>query len=192
MDLLVHQLILASRRSDDTSGWSELVVFLILAVFWAVSGIVKARGEKEKQQKKQQQQTETVRPLKSTQKPILQRYQVQRKPAPQQAKPAIRPIVREPGAGSKPIVRSRPAVSKPAEHPKPIFKEQKAYKAAPKDKISFSQKSEQAAQTAALDIPIKPLAALDSPEELQTAILHYEILGQCIALRESEDKVWQR
>ena len=53
----LHQIIIAARN-DGVEGWTQLLVFVLLAVFWTVSGILKARSNKLKQQKK----GETVRP----------------------------------------------------------------------------------------------------------------------------------
>jgi len=53
----LYQIIIAARN-DNVEGWTQLLVFVLLAVFWTVSGILKARANKLKQQKK----GETVRP----------------------------------------------------------------------------------------------------------------------------------
>ena len=42
------QLILAARNNDDGGGWVQLLVFLVMAIFWIVGGIKKARANKVK------------------------------------------------------------------------------------------------------------------------------------------------
>ena len=52
MSKLLLFMILAARNSDgEDTGWSQLLVFIVLAVFWSIGGIMKARAEKTKQQK---------------------------------------------------------------------------------------------------------------------------------------------
>ena len=48
---LLTQSVLAARNSDDESGWIQLLVFIIVAVIYAIGGILKARSNKQKQQK---------------------------------------------------------------------------------------------------------------------------------------------
>ena len=47
MNYWLAQLILAARnRNDRGSGWVQILVFVVLAVFYAVGSIVKARANK--------------------------------------------------------------------------------------------------------------------------------------------------
>ncbi|MCJ7728905.1 MAG: hypothetical protein MUO27_03375 [Sedimentisphaerales bacterium] len=45
MDKLLAQIILAARN-EDAEGWMNTLVVVLLAVFWAIGGILKARAKK--------------------------------------------------------------------------------------------------------------------------------------------------
>ena len=46
------QIILAARNNKgDAEGWMQMLVFIVLAIFWAIGGIVKARANQRAQQK---------------------------------------------------------------------------------------------------------------------------------------------
>jgi len=45
MSLSIIQFVLAARN-DEEGGWMQLLVFLVMAVLWALSGIKKAKANK--------------------------------------------------------------------------------------------------------------------------------------------------
>ncbi|MFA5553707.1 MAG: hypothetical protein WCZ89_07330 [Phycisphaerae bacterium] len=198
MDLILGQLILAARRNDgDESGWVQLLVFLVLGVFWAVGGIMKARADKEA--KKKQLEAEEISSEPTQQRPV-RRYTIQRQPKPQMT-PESRPVIRQSTPISRPMARPAPIYKQTSRFQKPSPISRSTFdKRLPKVSRYTEKQIEPAAPkvipqenvTDALAVSQKPLVALDSLEELRAAILHYEILGHPVALRESDEQTWMR
>jgi hypothetical protein len=70
MDWLAGQLAILCQGPDgEENAWMQLLVFIVLAVFWAIGGIVKARNTKA-QEEKQKRQTP---PRPPRQRPSLQK-----------------------------------------------------------------------------------------------------------------------
>jgi len=51
---LLAQIILAIR-SDDVGGWMNILVVILLAVFWAIWGILKTRAKKNESEDDEEQ-----------------------------------------------------------------------------------------------------------------------------------------
>jgi hypothetical protein len=47
--LRLSSVILAARRGNDEGGWVQLLIFLVMIVFFVISNIAKARSEKRQQ-----------------------------------------------------------------------------------------------------------------------------------------------
>lgn len=186
MNWSIAQLVLGARDLDN-DGWMQLVVFLILGVFWAVGGIMKSRAEKERQKK---QQGDSERPAK----------------APQRS--AVRSMIRglKPRQVTGPTVQQRPLI-----RPRPTSKEQqRVIKQAqvPKKPTVVAKKTDRWAEQLAIQaLSFKHEAAkpketrtpvglsefevsLDSVEQLRSAIVHYEIFGKCVSSREPYEQMW--
>jgi len=124
MENLLAQLILAARNSDsEDTGWMQMLVFIVLAVFYVVGSILKARANK---QQKLEQEEPGRRPPKSTrrtpkafkqtpyrqaQRPVGRTPKGQ--PRPQQVQPPRRKIVRPQPAGRKPSIKTEQAIKLP-------------------------------------------------------------------------------
>jgi flagellar biosynthesis/type III secretory pathway M-ring protein FliF/YscJ len=61
---LLAQIILAIR-SDDVGGWMNILVVVLLAVFWAIWGILKARAKKNESED-DEEQGDDKKPLEPT------------------------------------------------------------------------------------------------------------------------------
>ena len=47
MSCLLAQMLLARGNDGDDSGWMQLLILVIMAVFWALGGILKAKAGRE-------------------------------------------------------------------------------------------------------------------------------------------------
>ena len=124
MNNLLAQLILAARNSDsEDTGWMQMLVFIVLAVFYVVGSILKARANK---QQKLEQEEPGRKPPESTrgapkafkQTPYRQAqrrvgHAPKSQPSPQQVQPPRRKVVRPQAAGRKPSIKSEQAIKLP-------------------------------------------------------------------------------
>ncbi|MDD5327464.1 MAG: hypothetical protein PHY02_06580 [Phycisphaerae bacterium] len=188
MNHILTQLILAARRNNDgDTGWTQILVFVALAIFYSLGSIVKAKSNKTAPKGKE--------PLKPGRKPpeidLRMLKQLFGYPEPENDE--------EPAASSQPsqqvVVEPTPLPPRPT-HRKIIRPTAELAPAAaavesildkkPSDKTVRTETS----QTKYLSgIPSSGMAyAISSdyrdPERLRRAILHYEILGKPLSLRE--------
>lgn len=185
MNFMVAQVVWAGP-GDETEGWMNILFVIILAVFWVVSGIIKATSKKPQERQKQ---------------PPLTRKPTRKTPSATRDVSSARP--------------SRPPQPHPQPRPYPAMHTPEVDKALRPKKVEATRKLESRPpkpQTEPIiqDIPEfagKPLVELDQmrlgvppktpreedlpeivldysdPEELTKAILHYEILGPPVSLR---------
>ncbi len=181
MNYCLAQIILAARN-EDAEGWMNTLVIVLLVVFWAIGGILKARAKKTKIEDEDEYSEEPLKPAArpSTAKPVYKdkargvavwRPQPQRIRAgaktlaeevePRQAKPSVAGRkAREPKTAVAKMVGVRPPKVVPA-----------------------------AGAVRAVEKPMleQLLLSAEEPDELRKAILHYEILGKPLSLREPVD-----
>jgi len=147
---------LAARNSDEKdTGWMQILVFVILAVFYALGSIVKAKANKTAQKEEQIPRKPAGKPPESNRD--LQRPTPRSQPRPQVAKPQVQPKLEE-------ISELTPAAS--------LLR----------------------SKTAGAEIPQAGylsgiLSDYDDPEKLRRAILHYEILGKPLSLRDPSEHI---
>ena len=182
------QLILAARNRDDDGGWMQILVFLMVAVFYAVGGIIKAATSKagSEKQGKQPPRKPVHKPQggKDTQVPK------QQKPwHPERPKPA--PVVRPQPLSVKPQIRP---VSRKVVRPQPSAKQKQPTET--KETVKFPAIEQQSKVGKTSEIPRSKtehlseiLSDYEDSEKLRRAILHYEILGKPIALREPSGQI---
>jgi hypothetical protein len=158
---LTHS-ILAARNSDDERGWVQLLVFLIVIMFSAISGLVKSRANKQRQ-KGPIGPRPRPQPRPQPQAQLQQPYvRVRPMPAPTPRPQPIRPQIRRPVVPeSAPEVEPQVELMMPSPAPKP----------AEPQKV----------------MPILP--ELDEAETLRRAIIYYEVLGKPVSLRRPEDPI---
>jgi len=145
---------------DEDGGWVQLLVFVVMAVIWALGGILKAKRLKD-EQREEEPQRQPARPKRAI----------------------LRPEHRAVGIGEEKttlrsaflqnifpdIEKQRPAkIIKPVETPVVIKRKplKTTLKRAEKEHI------------------VEDILKLDNPDDLRRAILHYEILGKPLALRQ--------
>lgn len=178
MNYCLAQIVLAAR-GDDAEGWMNTLVIVLLAVFWAIGGILKARARKaEKAEAEDEEQGIGKGPLRptarrATAKPVYKDKAhgvAVWRPQPQRIRAGVKTLAEEveprqakPSVAGRKVQGPKAAVAKMAvEQPeKPV--------SAPEEPV------------------IESLLSGEEPDELRRAILHYEILGKPISLREPVD-----
>jgi len=194
-------IILAARKFDF-ENWTDMLVVIVLAIFWAVGGILKAkskaRADKLRQQNQQQpgQKERLVpsapagsRPRQMQPRPRIQppRRKIAR-PVPaaarltaQQQKTARLQGIEQPVQSEllTPVAPLQTDIKEPLESVgKPLKKlESKA--------MGLSGETAQAAPAAEQ----KPVLDFGDLDEVRRAILHYEILGKPISLRGRSEQI---
>ncbi|MHC4456031.1 MAG: hypothetical protein ACYS0I_02890 [Planctomycetota bacterium] len=194
---LLAQIVLVAQRSDnDGAGWMQILVFVILAVLYAVGSILKAKGgkleeqgeEAEGEQKGGSKPAERVRARQLFQKleEVLEE-KVQRpaglKPQERdrQAVPVQRKVMRPQRVG-RPVTEIQPELEVLPELTEQAIKklEDKAIGIVP-EKLKVKPVGEL--------LEIEPFLVFDEPDRLKKAILHYEIVGKPLSLRGSSERV---
>ena len=136
--LLVHTVLAASP--DDFSSWVEMLIFVIVLVFWALGGILKLKSAR-KSNAEIDEQSEPE-PSSRLSGPVFIQ-QPTRKKVQRQPEPAVAPLLK-------------------------------------KDDLGLTGKWE----TDLPEVSIETLLQFEDPDDLKRAILHYEILGKPLALRQ--------
>jgi hypothetical protein len=181
MDYWLAQLILAARNSDEKdNGWAQILAFVILAIFYAVGSIVKARANKTAPKGKEQIPRKPVRKPPDLQ--ILKQFfglpeepESSSQPSPEASKLLVR--AKRPAVARQVV---RPQMAKPQVQPKlEEIPELTPAVLLRKSKVAGAE----IPQTKYLS---EILSDYDDPESLRRAILHYEILGKPLSLREQE------
>ena len=205
MSKLLAQIILAGR-SDDAEGWMNILIVVVLAVFWAIGGIVKAKAKKTggpdeqlpgKPARKPPLHSREAREqmLKQLQRPadFAQGQRQQPRPAAQQPRMKfadLRAAVRkfaveaeqafQPQSGQKtPVLK--PVLTEPQNPPKTVELTEPTGKNVKGLQDKRAYESEQMPESEYL---YELLTDYADPEELRRAILHYEILGKSLSLRD--------
>ena len=205
MSELLAQIILA-RRSDDAENWMSILVFVVLAVIWAIGGIVKAKANKAGGRDEQLPDKPVRKPplhsreareqmLKQLQRPAESAQDQGQQPRPAAQQPRMRfadlqAAVRkfaveaeqafQPQSGKKtpvlkPVLTEPQNPPKTAEFTEPIGETGKKLK---------NKLVSQPAQMPESEYLSELLMDYADPEELRRAILHYEILGKPLSLRD--------
>jgi hypothetical protein len=200
------QIILA-RRSEDAEKWTNVLFVVVLALFWLIGGIIKAKTNKARAQGKQSPRKPTRKPplhsreareqmLSRLQRPSDSANSQSRQPRPADRKPrmkfsdlqaAVRKFAVEAEKAFQADTMETTSEIKPV-LAKPTIKAEKVEFSEPKGKIDNELQVEQlpeAAQTFESEYLSELLTDYSNPEQLRRAILHYEILGRPLSLRET-------
>jgi hypothetical protein len=206
INYLLLQIILA-RRNDDIEGLMNILFVVVLAAFWLIGGIIKAKANKTGARDKQSLRKLAHRPpvhSKEAREQMLSRLKrsassaqdQSQQPRPAAQKPRMKfsdlqAAVRKFAAKAE---KSFQAETKEDTTPefKPILAEPKIkveseefiepiYKTV---KIDQEQEISEAAQSFDTEYLSELLMDYSDPDQLRRAILHYEILGKPLSLRE--------
>ncbi|MFH1717790.1 MAG: hypothetical protein ABIF19_10590 [Planctomycetota bacterium] len=200
MNVFLAQFVLA-RRNDEAEGWTNLLFVIVVAVFWALGGILKARANKPEHKDQTQSQRKLVR--RPPAHGVQSWRQSTERTQPRQATPAQRPQYRP--------ASKTPAVETVAAHPLLRTLAAQIERAAgrmfvpsPEPELPSPKQPQPAAKAAArpadkhpagqvITVPAEypPALLLDHmhPDDLRRAILYYEILGKPVSLRDSSESV---
>jgi hypothetical protein len=208
MDYFLLQIILA-RRNDDAEGWMNILIVVVLAVFWAIGGIIKAKANKPGAKDEQT-------PLKPARKPPVHSREAREQMLRRLQRPAgsaqgqsqkPRPATQQPRmkfADLQAAVRKfaaeaeqafQPQSEKPAPEPElpltdPQVKPERVKTTEPVSKTLKGLKDKQASEPEQIpesEYLSELLTDYADPEELRRAILHYEILGKPLSLRDPSE-----
>ena len=202
MTELLAQIILA-RRNDDAEGWMNILIVIVLAVLWAIGGIVKAKAKKPGAPEEQLPGKPVRKPplhsrdarermLRQLQRPAgsAQDQRQQPRPATQQPRTkfadlraAVQKFAVEAEQAFQPQSGKKTPVLKPV-----LTEPQKTVKLPGPTGTSIKglqnklvPEPEQMPESEYLSELLTDYA---DPEELRRAILHYEILGKPLSLRD--------
>jgi hypothetical protein len=214
MNDFVTQIICAARRPDfEDNGWVQLLVFLVVAVIYALGSIVKTKKGRKAEGQEQKSSfgfsRKAGQKLPTTGKTRKQRIEeVEPRPAPTSSGPqtprrvTIRPAadwtevvgkVLEAVTGVTPTFGEPPAVSeagmsKPKVSPIPPPGVGQAIEPAvrtPSKPEGFLMPSEVPVPAYLTEI----LTDYADPEKVRKVILHYEILGKPLSLRDLQENI---
>lgn len=146
--------ILAQRRDEGEGGWLQLLVFLVMGIFFVISNLAKARARK-----RQQEQDELE------EEPMVLVPPMRRRPVPPPKPPADGPKIFS-HKMRQPAVEE--AIVSPAVEELPA--------------VALTTTPEAAKHEAG--IPPVELAVLENTDELAKGIIYSEILGKPLSLRE--------
>lgn len=212
MNDLLAQIILAARN-NDVEGWMSILVVVVLAVFWAIGGILKAKTKKPANQDEEQlprkpagrppERSRVTREelLKRPQRPVGPPQRRKYRPGVQQ--PATKIAVRRPAARKlaaeaeqaplKTIEPTlKPELSLPEPQIRPGFEELPELEAEIQELPEFTSKTVEGLVGKREGMPAEfiesrylseVLSDYADPDELRRAIIHYEILGRPLSLR---------
>ena len=205
MSDLLAQIILA-RRSDDAEGWMNILIVIVLAVFWAIGGIIKAKAKKPGGRDEQLPGKPVRKPpvhsreareqmLRQLQRPVgpAKGQRQQPRPATQQPRmkfadlqAAVRKFAVEaeqafqPQSGQK-TPELEPPLTEPKIPPETVELPEPTGASIKRLHDKRASEPEQMPESEYLSELLTDYA---DPEELRRAILHYEILGKPLSLRD--------
>lgn len=196
MESYLAQLVLAAR-SDDVEKWSNILLVVVLAVFWAVAGLIKAKKAQQQGEEEQLGRTPGHKPapaLGALREKLLQQSARLAGPVPgarhrpQARQRLLTALGTQPAAGKRHPVQAAP-VAPPAEPElSPVTSGLGPEPQAVPEPVNKPIQELQDYRPSAAEKPgpeFSPvfLPAYDDPEQLRRAILHYEILGKPLSLR---------
>lgn len=177
---LSQTIVLA--RNGDADGWMEILVLVVIAIFWAVGGILKAKANKQKSRIAEEPAA------KPPGRPIERARGLRKQPRPQ-VQPVRRKVMRPRPVGQKPTVQVQ-TLKTPAEQALPLSmpQVQPKFEELPElevklDEVRKDMRPGIPTKAAQSMESLQPLLDFDEPESLTRAILHYEILGKPLSLR---------
>lgn len=206
---ITEQLILAARN-DDVDSWMNILIVVIVAVFWALGGVLKAKKNKQDKEQlpangsgrqpgygrgPQRQATRQAQQVPARQPRPVKQY----RPIPEQAGAKVRqprPLPENvPAKEKQPVGMSQSQLSKaagpPSETPQlefalgeipHIVDEYESLKT-PDIEPAFARP-----QASVIKLPLDPASDYVDFDTLRKAILHFEILGEPVALRDRVER----
>ena len=204
MSELFAQIILAGRN-DEAENWMSILVFVVLAIFWAIGSIVKAKANKPGGRDEESPGKPVHKPplhsreareqmLKQLERPADSAQGQPQQPRPAAQKPrmkfadlqaAVRKFAVETEQSFQPQTGKKTPVLKPVStEPKNPRKALELKEPIVKTVKRLQNKLVSEAEQIDSEYLSELLLDYANPEELRRAILHYEILGRPLSLRD--------
>lgn len=205
MGSFIEKFILAARN-DDVDSWINILFVVILALFWVIGSIIKGKARKTKEMEDKSIGGEPRRPggypkglrkeLKESLGKLRQISKAEpprRRPYYQQQKQARREIPRTQPYIHKGPASIRSAKDKPPE-PLPQIKELRPELKELSELVTpaIEQIETQFSDTFSMpqiEYLTEPMLDITDPDEIKKAILHYEILGKPLSLRDPLERI---
>jgi hypothetical protein len=209
MNDLLSQIILA-RRNDDVESLMNILFVVVLAAFWLIGGIIKAKANKSGARNEQSPRKPTRRPpvhskearekmLSRLQRPVSSTKDQRQQPRPATQKPrmkfadlqaAVRKFAVEAEKSFQADTNQQTAPEHKPILAEPTIKADSEEFTEPMDKTAKRfQETSDAAQSFETEYLSELLMDYSDPDQLRRAILHYEILGKPLSLRDPSTNV---
>jgi len=193
MNELLAQINLA--RNDDVENWMNILFVVIIAVFWALGGILKARARNVKKESEEPQSDRPARkrPLTSTNliKEFFKQLDFSHSAVTDSSKQNRRQIEQlrrrntRPQPTSLSIGTEKKLISVPSEEEHSMLtSEPSIIDTELKDKETVTHR-----ETPGAAFVFESLLDFNDSDDLRRAILHYEILGKPLSLRRPGEHV---
>lgn len=171
MNSFLLQIILAARRYDEDAGWMQLLVFVVMAVFWALGSIIKAKKSKKTGFEEEEKQLEETFPEYKQQMGRQAKFQQKKAAYPE-------PAAKSDSAKAEKI---------------PLSVSLKDYKQSVTKSLTETEKKAEQPDISLMQS--QPPAGIDfapnleDPENLKRAVVYYEVLGKPLSLRDEPDNI---
>ncbi len=215
--LLAQTMLLA--RGKDVEGWMDILVLVLVAAVYGLATILKAKKRKKVQEQSEEQQKLKPQRKPAGNRGVLEQFfrEIQRavepteeresRPSAQSVRqkiahpaPSVRKYAAEAGQASRAQPRTqmaKPKFSIPAPQVQPDFKEIPELQTGIETLPEYTSKTVEGLLGKRKGIAEVPeskylsevLADFTDPEDLRMAILHYEILGRPLSLRDPSGQI---
>ncbi len=198
--------VIVAARDNGMERWTNILFVIVVGIFWVVGGVLKARANKAAQKERKQDPLEPAgegpagvgekQTAKQRSHPFVL---TEAKPRQPEAQPKRRKMVRPRAVVRKLAAEIEKAIGLPTLEPMEVSKvAPRMPKVAPEleeipeftteavEKLPERRVAEEIPQAKYLP---EILIDYDDPEKLRRAILHYEILGKPLSLREPGEHV---
>jgi hypothetical protein len=173
-------------RNEDVENWMNILLVVIIAVFWALGGLLKARSRNVKEESEESQSDKSARRRPKTSTNLKKEFFKQlgfSHPAGQGSRQYRRQIeqlrrrITRPRPTSLSMGTEKKPISVPSKEERSKLTSEPVIELKDKDVVAIQQEMLGAA------FAVKSLLDYTDPDELRRAILHYEILGKPLSLR---------
>jgi len=196
MNALLAQLILAAR-GNGVEGWMDILVLVIIAAVYGLGAIIKTKRKKPQEQVEEEMGRKPARKPATGGRGVLEQFvnELRGLAEPAQGRES-RPIgqpARQKIARPQPAVRKYAAEAKQAGRVQPRTM-QPDFEELPESTTKTAEGLVGKRKGMAAEVPeskylSEVLADFTDPEDLRMAILHYEILGRPLSLRDPSGQI---
>jgi len=192
MNALLAQLILAAR-GNGVEGWMDILVLVIIAAVYGLGAIIKTKRKKPQEQVEEEMGRKPARKPATGGRGVLEQFvnELRGLAEPAQGRES-RPIgqpARQKIARPQPAVRKYAAQAKQAGRVQPTTRLAKPEFTGKTVEGLAGKRKDMAAEVPESKYLSEVLADFTDPEDLRMAILHYEILGRPLSLRDPSGQI---